>query len=280
MRATFATALLVLLALAILLAAEPAAGDRVGVPLTGEAILKRDVDVRSTPAADGRIVMRLPRGKTVTALGTPRHTPWTRIARAGRPLGYVPWDSLESIYAAREIAGQAAAVARRRYAPAGTPTVTHVVAERAPATAYRDGRKHSLVLEPGTVLTLLALENGKARLAAPDYEAVVVDRKVLLPVVGVHDLDPAPSGLARSFYINKVGAYRSEDAARAAWRQIRQVLGPRVKYSHVYIYPDLDAGDTPYTLAFGPWTRHEANALCVTLAQRELDCWILKVHVF
>ncbi|MBP2299957.1 SH3 domain-containing protein [Azospirillum picis] len=67
----------------------------IGAPLTGEVVLNRDIEVRIGPGEDARIVMTLKQGKALNALGTPRGTAWTEVAIGGKPIGYVPADSLD-----------------------------------------------------------------------------------------------------------------------------------------------------------------------------------------
>jgi uncharacterized protein YgiM (DUF1202 family) len=66
-----------------------------GGPLTGEVVLNRDVEVRIGPSENARILTTLRRGRALNALGTPRGTSWTEVAIGGRPIGYVPADSLD-----------------------------------------------------------------------------------------------------------------------------------------------------------------------------------------
>ncbi len=69
-----------------------------GAPLEGPVTLNRDVEVRVGPNQDARIVKTMKSGESVNALGTPRGTAWTQIAIGGQPVGYVPADSLDTVY--------------------------------------------------------------------------------------------------------------------------------------------------------------------------------------
>lgn len=66
-----------------------------GGPLTGEVVLNRDVEVRIGPSENARILRTMKKGAALNALGTPRGTSWTEVAIGGRPIGYVPADSLD-----------------------------------------------------------------------------------------------------------------------------------------------------------------------------------------
>ena len=66
-----------------------------GGPLTGEVVLNRDVEVRIGPGENARILRTMKKGAALNALGTPRGTSWTEVAIGGRPIGYVPADSLD-----------------------------------------------------------------------------------------------------------------------------------------------------------------------------------------
>mgnify|MGYP002716909456 FL=1 len=256
-------------------------GPNLGAPQVGETILNRDVEVRVSPDEASRVVMMLPRGKTVAAFGTPRRTAWTQIGLGGRDVGYVPSDSLDSIFIARTVASRAAVVGRQRWTfPDGTLRGTHVLAGDASGTEIKDGKKRETKLERGAVLGLLDLQGGKARMTSDTIASITLPPDRLLPIIGVHDYDFAGSGPPRTFYAARVGEFLTPVEAENGWTGFVAAAGPQyAPYAH-FIYPTLGKEGMAFALAFGPLDRTGVNNVCVALAQRMLDCWIVEVESF
>jgi len=256
-------------------------GPNLGRPQTGETILNRDVDVLVSPDADSRVVMSLPKGKLVAAFGTPRRTSWTQIGLGGRDIGYVPSDSLNSIFIAREVSGRAAVVGRQRSTfPNGTLRGTHVLTGAASGMEIRDGKKREAKLERGAVLSLLDLQDGKARLSSDSIASITLPPDQLAPIIGVHDYDFSAGGPARNFYAARIGDYLTPVEAENAWTDFIAAAGPQYAPYTRFIYPLIGRNAVTFALAFGPLDRQGVNNICVALAQRMQDCWVVEVQAF
>jgi hypothetical protein len=261
--------------------AEAQGGPNLGRPQVGEAILNRDIEVRVSADDGSRVVMNLPKGKTVEAFGTPRRTSWTQIGLAGRDIGYVPNDSLDSIFIARTVSNQAAVVGRRRWTlPDGTLRGTHVLASDSAGMEVKDGKKREAKLERGAVLSLLDMRDGKARMSTETIASVTLPSDRLLPIIGVHDYDFSGSGQARNFFAARVGDFLTPVEAENGWSAFIAAAGPQyAPYTH-FIYPMMGREGVTFALAFGPLDRMGVNNICVALAQRMLDCWVVQVETF
>jgi len=256
-------------------------GPNLGRPQTGETILNRDVDVLVSADADSRIVMSLPKGKVVAAFGTPRRTAWTQIGLGGRDIGYVPSDSLDSIFIAREVSGRAAVVSRQRWTfPNGTLRGTHVLVDHAAGMETRDGKKRETKVERGAVVSLLDLQDGKARLSSDSIASITLPPDRLAPIIGVHDYDFSGSGPARNFYAARIGDYLTPVEAEHAWTDFIAAAGQQYAPYTRFIYPMIGRNAVTFALAFGPFDRQGVNNMCVALAQRMLDCWVVEVQAF
>ena len=256
-------------------------GPNLGRPQTGETILNRDVDVLVSADADSRIVMSLPKGKIVAAFGTPRRTAWTQIGLGGRDIGYVPSDSLDSIFIAREVSGRAAVVSRQRWTFSnGTLRGTHVLTDNAAGMEIRDGKKWEAKVERGAVMSLLDLQDGKARLSSDSIASITLPPDRLAPIIGVHDYDFSGSGPARNFYAARIGDYLTPVEAEHAWTDFIAAAGQQYAPYTRFIYPLIGRNAVTFALAFGPLDRQGVNNMCVALAQRMLDCWVVEVQAF
>jgi hypothetical protein len=255
-------------------------GPNLGPPQNGETILNRDIDVRTAPDEGSRVVMSLPKGKTVMAFGTPRRTTWTQIGLRGRDIGYVPSDSLDPIFVAREISGRAAVVSRIRWAPDGTLRGTHVVTEAVKSTERRKGKQSEVKLERGQVLGLLDVQGRQANMSSESMASVAVPVNALIPIIGVHDYDFGKGGTARSFYILRVGDYLTPVESENAWADFVTAAGPQYAGQTRFIFPLIGPQGLSFALAFGPHDRAGANNACVALAQRMLDCWLIEIQAF
>jgi hypothetical protein len=256
-------------------------GPNLGRPQTGETILNRDVDVLVSADAGSRIVMSLPKGKIVAAFGTPRRTAWTQMGLGGRDIGYVPSDSLDSIFIAREVSGRAAVVSRQRWTfPSGTLRGTHVLIDNAAGMEIRDGKKREAKLERGAVMSLLDLRDGKARLSSDSIASITLPPDRLAPIIGVHDYDFSGSGPARNFYAARIGDYLTPVEAEHAWTNFIAAAGQQYAPYTRFIYPLIGRSAVTFALAFGPLDRQGVNNMCVALAQRMLDCWVVEVQAF
>jgi hypothetical protein len=256
-------------------------GPNLGRPQTGETILNRDVDVLVSADADSRVVMSLPKGKIVAAFGTPRRTAWTQIGLGGRDIGYVPSDSLDSIFIAREVSSRAAVVSRQRWTfPNGTLRGTHVLTDPAAGMEIRDGKKREAKLERGAVMSLLDLQDGKARLSSDSIASITLPPDRLAPIIGVHDYDFSGSGPARNFYAARIGDYLTPVEAEHAWTDFIAAAGQQYAPYTRFIYPMIGRSAVTFALAFGPLDRQGVNNMCVALAQRMLDCWVVEVQAF
>jgi hypothetical protein len=256
-------------------------GPNLGRPQTGETILNRDVDVLVSADGDSRVVMSLPKGKVVAAFGTPRRTAWTQIGLGGRDIGYVPSDSLDSIFIAREVSGRAAVVSRQRWTfPNGTLRGTHVLTDNAAGMEIRDGKKREAKVERGAVMSLLDLQDGKARLSSDSIASITLPPDRLAPIIGVHDYDFSGSGPARNFYAARIGDYLTPVEAENAWKDFIAAAGQQYAPYTRFIYPLIGRNAVTFALAFGPLDRQGVNNMCVALAQRMLDCWVVEVQAF
>ena len=256
-------------------------GPNLGRPQTGETILNRDVDVLVSADAGSRIVMSLPKGKIVAAFGTPRRTAWTQIGLGGRDIGYVPSDSLDSIFIAREVSGRAAVVSRQRWTfPNGALRGTHVLIDKAAGMETRDTKKREAKLERGAVMSLLDLQDGKARLSSDSIASITLPPDRLAPIIGVHDYDFSGSGPARNFYAARIGDYLTPVEAENAWKDFIAAAGQQYAPYTRFIYPLIGRNAVTFALAFGPLDRQGVNNMCVALAQRMLDCWVVEVQAF
>lgn len=264
------TALAGALAVAAALLAVPTAA---GLPVrTGEALLAGPVEVRATPEASGRVVARLPKGTVVMALGSPRGSGFNQIAQRGTEIGYVPNDALLSIEGPREVTGTVAVVSAR-LAPEGVLHGSHAVRKPVTASETRGGKRRSVKLEAGAVLSLIEMKDGKARFAW-DGGTVTLDAAAVLPVIGVYEAAPPGPG----FHLARLGEHPDPASAFAAWRRLAGAV-PLLAQHTPFAFPD-PAG-RGYTLAFGPFPgRGEAEAACTALSRQLLDCWLLEGMAF
>jgi hypothetical protein len=242
----------------------------------GEALLERDVGVRLSPDAAAPVTATLAKGSVVMALGAPRGLPFTEIVAAGGGVGYVPSDVLRSIYAPRPSTGTVALVSRARWAPDGILRGSHVVRRTATGTGVRDGKRATIKVEPGTVLSLLDVQAGKPRLASDTVASVTLEADALLPIAGVHDyaFGRAETGLL----LARLGEHADPAGAQAAWDRLSAAI-PLLARHDPFVFPAAD-DPTRFTLAFGPLDRRDAEAACTALAQRMVDCWLLDVAVY
>lgn len=244
-----------------------------GMVATGEALLGRDVEVRSAPDPAAGVVLRLPKGTVVMALGSARGSTFNEIAIGGRGTGFVPNDTLTSIYGPREIAGRVAVVARSRWAANGILKGSHVVTRTVTGTEQRDGKPRRTKVERGAVLSLLGVRDGKAHFASETITAISLPADALLPIVGVHDYPVSTTGT--TFYIARMDERPDPAEARARWHELTRSL-PQLAGYKPFIYPSI-AQSLRFSLAFGPLDRSGADATCMALSQRMVDCWVLEV---
>lgn len=263
----------VLAAGALSLSAPPALAQAV---TAGEALLEREVEVRLSPDAAAPATATLAKGSVVMALGAPRGRPFTEIVAADGGVGYVPSDVLRSIYAPRRPTGTVALVSRARWAPDGILRGSHVARRAATGTGVRDGKRATIKVEPGTVLSLLDMQAGKPRLASDAVASVTLDPDALLPIAGVHDyaFGRADAGLL----LARLGEHADPAGARAAWDRLSAAI-PLLARHAPFVFP-APGDPTRFTLAFGPLDRRGAEATCTALAQRLVDCWLLDVAVY
>lgn len=260
-------------ALALLVAAglgNPASADPVR---TGEALLAREVEIRASPDATAPVVMRLPRGSVVMALGSPRRSGFNQIALHGRAIGYVPNDVLASVDGPREVTGSVASVSRR-LAPEGVLHGSHAVRRPVTARETRKDKRRSVKLEAGAVLSLVGMQGGKASFAW-DGGTIELDASAVLPVIGIHDR-ALPAGT--SFHLARLGEHPDPASAFAQWRRLAGAV-PLLAQHTPFAYPE--AAGRGFTLAFGPFfERREAEAACAALSRQLLDCWLVEGTAF
>ncbi|HSK38512.1 MAG TPA: hypothetical protein VK943_01985 [Arenibaculum sp.] len=244
-----------------------------GMVTTGEALLGRDVEVRSAPDPAAAIVLRLPRGTVVMALGSARGSAFNEIAIGGRSTGFVPNDALTSIYGPREIAGRVAVVARSRWAADGILRGSHVVTRTVTGIEQRDGKPHRTKVERGTVLSLLGVRDGKPHLASDTITGISLPADALLPIIGVHDYPVSTTGT--TFHIARMDERPDPAEARALWHDLTLSLPQLAGYTP-FIYPSISQS-LRFSLAFGPLDRSGADAACAALSQSMIDCWVVEV---
>jgi hypothetical protein len=266
-----------LLAAVLVAAALPGPASATDSPLSGEALLGRDVEVRAGPSAGAPALRALPRGTVVTSLGSPRGTGFAEIGIGGRPAGYVPVDALASIYGPREVSGAVALLSRRLVAPDGGLDASHVLRRPVAAAEARDGKRRQTRLPAGTPVALLDVADGKARVAADGTAGAAVEPDALLPIAGVHGGEPG-RGEPRGHYLARVGEHASPAEAEAAWQALLRAA-PHLGVHGRFVYPVLGPG-LRFALAFGPMDRAGADSACLSLAQRQTDCWITELLAY
>ena len=279
----------------------------IGAPLEGPVVLNRDVEVRIGPNQDARIISTMKAGRAVNALGTPRGTSWTQIAIGGMPVGYVPADSLDPVYAPRSVPvapaasakaaqadkdGKPAAPPRRGTgalvpraaweAAAPAPAQGYVVATRAiKATEVLDSRKRvGLMLKKGQVVALSGITEGRAELAMPGRAKVVADVDGLLGVASPYPLAGDPALPAGSVYAVKLGEYASYADGVRAWTEFANGPGTQYRERPPMVWPVFREGRVAFEVGVGPYTRVQIDTACTTLAQRGRDCAIIELEAF
>ncbi|WP_245986403.1 SH3 domain-containing protein [Azospirillum thermophilum] len=279
----------------------------IGAPLSGEAVLNRDVEVRIGPSQEARIIMTLQQGKVLNALDTPRGTSWTKVAIGGQPIGYVPSDSLDpalmitgraSIGGATAAPpkpakpGEPAAAASGRTAAvvpkaawdlaAQVPAQGYVVASRPiSATEILDNRKRrGFTLRKGDVVGLLDVSNGQATLTLPGRTRAIAPVDGLIGVVAPYPLPGMPPLEPGMLYAVKLGQYLNHAEGMRAWQSF--AAGPGAAYRELppMVWPVFRGGRALYDVGVGPFTRLQVDGVCGTLAQRGIDCNVIELETF
>ncbi|MGQ9364727.1 SH3 domain-containing protein [Azospirillum sp. ST 5-10] len=305
--------LLLAAALALFLpaAAAPAQSPvAVGAPLEGEVVLNRDVEVRAAPDQNARIVLTLQRGKALNALGTPRGTSWTQVAIGGRPIGYVPMDALDPVYAPRPQSGTggagtggAGAGGPGAGAPAAAALVPHdawsgaapaaaaagprgpqgyVVATRnVGATELLDGKKRRhLTVRKGEVAGLVDVTNGRLTLALPGRAPVVAGVDGFLGIATSYPLPGVPPLGIGPVYVARLGEYVSYGEGVRAWTEFTAGPGAQWGDRPPMVWPVFRGGTAVYEMGVGPFDRGQIDGVCSVLARRGRDCALAELAVF
>jgi hypothetical protein len=284
-----ALAALVLAALAP--AALPARGQtpaNIGAPLTGEVVLNRDVEIRSAPAESGRILLTMPQGKALNALGTPRGTNWTQVAIGGVPVGYVPADALDPVYIppagpdkalpgggtggggnGKPAALRAALVPEEaRAAVAQSAGQGALVATRnLTATETGDGgKRRSVAVRKGQVAGLTGARGTRLELTLGDGKRVEAPADGFLGVAAVG----TPAG--GPFYAGRLGEFMTYDEGLKVWQAF--VAGPGGAYRDrpPGVWPVVRGGKLQFMAGVGPLTAGDLDRACATLTRQGYDC--------
>ena len=74
--------------------------------------------------------------------------------------------------------------------------------------------------------------------------------------------------------------YLTPVEAEHAWTDFIAAAGQQYAPYTRFIYPMIGRSAVTFALAFGPLDRQGVNNMCVALAQRMLDCWVVEVQAF
>jgi len=238
----------------------------------GEALVNRDVEVRVAPSPDAAVVRSLSKGQTVSVYGTPRRTAFAWIGRGGQILGYIPIDSIDPVWSAREVVESVALVDRRFVDAGGQLMGTHVV-----AAAVGSGRQG---FPRGSIVKVEAIDGGMAQVSADGRRGSKVPVEALRPIIGVRQNYPSIAGDAPNFYLSKLGDYVSPTEANAAWTTELSFVAERQSQATPFIYPTVRKGTLSYSVATGPLARADAEALCIYASRRGRDCYLVEVGLY
>ncbi|WP_207476310.1 hypothetical protein [Arenibaculum pallidiluteum] len=241
----------------------------------GDALLNRDVEVRVAPHPEAAVVRKLAKGQTVAVFGMPRRTDFVWIGRAGQSLGYVPAETLDPVWSDRPVEEEVALIDRRQVGESGQLPGTHVVAK-----AVGSGRQG---LARGAVVRVESVSGGVAQVsggAGKGAKGTKVPLDSLRPIVGVRQDFPGISGEAPSYYLSKLGNYVGAAEAEAAWRGELAFVAERQAQATPFIYPTVRNGRLSYSVASGPLTRADAEALCIYASRRGRDCTLVRVDIY
>lgn len=259
----------------------------IGAPLVGEVVLNRDVEVRAAPSEAGRLLSTQPKGKALTALGTPRGTNWTQVAIGGVPLGYVPADALDQVYvpeaapdrplprggAAASVSPSGAAAVPRaaREAVDGLGAQGYLVATRNLSVTERlpDGKRRSVALRKGQVVGLTAIRGSRLDLALPGRAPLEAQAEGFTGVAAAYT-DGTPAG--SRLFVGRLGEFLSYEEGLQAWQ--RFIAGPGIHLADraPMVWPVIRSGRVQFLAGIGPFTAADLDRACASLTRQGYDC--------
>jgi hypothetical protein len=240
--------------------------------LDGEVILNRDVEVHIAPSADSPVVRKMSHGQTVSFLGKPRRTAFAWIARNGLSLGYVPIDSLDPIWSARAVDEQVALIDRRFVDEQGRLAGSHVVA--------REIGSNKQGLPRGSIVSVQSVDGRMAQISSKPGRGTKVPVDALQPIIGVRQSYSEIPGEAQVLYLSKFGEYLSPAEAASSWHGELAFLSEWQPGSQPFIYPTYGKPTRSYSIAIGPFSRAAAETLCIRVARRGRDCFLVQVSIY
>lgn len=291
----------VLLLLTIAVTAVPARAQSsvsIGAPLEGEVVLNRDVEVRIAPSENGRILTTLTKGKALNALGTPRGTNWTQVAVGGIPLGFVPADSLDPVYAPKyAVPNRTAGVPGAPPATGPTLTGAALVSEKARAavadaaaqglmvatrgltvTEMVDGKKRrSVSLRKGQVVGLAAVNGSRLELFLSNGRRAEASLDGFLGVAAAYSDGERPKGGA---FVGRLGEYLSYEEGLRAWQSFIAGSGQGYRDRPPIVWPVFRSGRILFQAGVGPLSAADLDRSCAALTRQGVECAPIELKVF
>lgn len=272
-------------------------------PVSGDAVLNRDVEVRVAPSENARILSTHTQGEAVEALDTPRGSAWTRVGKGGVPLGFVPKDALDAVpvppvkapaqpaepetpkpTAAPATASsptdadrRVAIVPQATLAALGDGTLGALVATRNITVREKipNGKIRSTTIRKGQAVGLVAVRGETLEVALPGGAAAETGKAGWLGVGAIRP-DPAPATTDGPLVMGLLGEYANFEEGTASVRAFVAGPGAAWKEKPPMLWPVFRSGRTAWRAAIGPMPPLDLDRACSVLTRRGDDCRVLE----
>jgi len=270
----------------------------IDAPVSGDATLNRDIEVRVAPSENARILSTLNQGDHVEALDTPRGMGWTRIGKGGVPLGFVPKDALDAVPvppvrapakppspATPPVAApgktdptdadrRVAIVPRATLSALGEGNVGALVATRNITLREKlpGGKTRSTTIRKGQAVGLAAVRGETLEVVIPGGTAAETNWTGWLGVGAIRP-DPAPGG---PLVMGLLGEYASYEEGAASVRAFVAGPGAAWRDKPPLLWPVFRSGRVAWRAAVGPMSPVELDRACSVLTRRGDDCRVIE----
>lgn len=276
----------------------------IDAPVSGDAVLNRDIEVRVAPSENARILSTLGQGDRVEALDTPRGLGWTRIGKGGVPLGFIPKDALDAVpvppvrapakpptrapaappaaspgkNAPTDADRRVAIVPRATLSVLGEGNVGALVATRNITVREKlpGGKTRSTTIRKGQAVGLAAVRGETLEVVIPGGAAAETSWTGWLGVGAVRP-DPAPGG---PLVMGLLGEYTSFEEGTASVRAFVAGPGSAWRDGPPLLWPVFRSGRVAWRAAVGPMSPVELDRACSVLTRRGDDCRVIETVSF